>query len=214
MTKHLLAFGLIAAALVLAGCAPVTYQIQVNGYTDPTIPEVIAPGDTFFVMENQKAQNPLLEKEIKEKIVKLLESQGYAIASLDKARYLLFFGYGLGEGRSVTVVFPDYYPYWWYPGYPRSYFFSSPFVGYWPYTETLYDRWLLIKVVDAKAYRAKGEFKSVWVGEARSTGTSADLRVAVNFLLRAVFEKFGVNTSKAVTVDVSEEDRVVRELSK
>ncbi len=212
MKKQLLAFALIAAALVLGGCAPLTYQVQVNGYTDPTTPGVIAPGDTFFVMENKEAQNPLLEKEIKEKIVKLLESQGYASAPLDKARYLLFFGYGMGAGRSVSVVFPDYYPYWWGPGYPRSYFFASPFAGYWPYTETLYDRWLLLKVVDAKAYRDRGEFKSVWVGEARSTGTSADLRVAVNYLLRAVFEQFGKNTGKAVTVEVSEEDRVVREL--
>ncbi len=210
MPKTILACCLLTA-LVLAGCGPLTYQVQVNGYTDPTAPSVIAPGGTFFVMENKEASNPLLEKEIKEKIVKLLESQGYGSAPLDKAQYLLFFGYGMGGGRSVTVVFPDYYPAWWYPGYPRSYFFASPFPAYYyPYTETLYDKWLLVKVVDAKAYRDKGEFKSIWVGEARSTGTSADLRVVVNYLLRAVFQQFGKNTGKAVIVDVSENDPVIR----
>ena len=216
MKKRILACCLLAAALSLSGCAPRAYQVQVNGYTDPTTPGVIAPGDTFFVMENKEAKNPLLEKEIREKIVKLLESQGYSSATLDQARHFLFFGYDIGPGRSVTVVFPDFYPYSWgyYPGYPRSYFFASPFAGYWPYTETLYDRWLLIKVVDAKVYRDKGQFKSVWVGEARSTGTSQDLRVVVNYLLKAVFEQFGKNTGKAVTVEVSEQDPVIRDLSK
>jgi len=210
MKKSILVCCLLAAALAFTGCAPLTYQVQVNGYTDLTAPGVIAPGGTFFVMENKEAKNPLLEKEIKEKIVKLLESQGYGSAPLDKAQYLLFFGYGMGPGRSVTVVFPEYYPNWWYPGFPRSYYFASPFVGYAPYTETLYDKWLLVKVVDAKAYRDKGEFKSIWVGEARTTGTSADLRVVVNYLLRAVFEQFGKNTGKAVTVEVREDDPVIR----
>ncbi len=216
MTIRILACCLLAAALSISACAPLTYQVQVNGYTDPTTPGVIAPGDTFFVMENKEAKNPLLEKEIREKIVKLLESQGYPSAPLEKARYLLFFGYDIGAGRSVTVVFPDFYPYGWgyYPWYPRSYYFASPFAGYWPYTETIYDRWLLIKVVDARAYRDKGQFHSVWVGEARSTGTSQDLRVVVNYLLKAVFEQFGKNTGKAVTVEVSEQDAVIRELSK
>jgi hypothetical protein len=216
MATRILACCLLAAALGLAGCAPVAYQVQVNGYTDPTTPGVIAPGGAFFVMENKEAKNPLLEKEVKGKIVKLLESQGYSQATLNKAQYLLFFGYDIGPGRSVTVVFPDFYPYGWgfYPGYPRSYFFASPFAGYWPYTETIYDRWLLIKVVDAKTYRDIGEFKSVWVGEARSTGASQDLRVLINYLLKAVFEQFGKNTGKAVVVEVREQDAVIRDRAK
>jgi hypothetical protein len=213
MNKRLLAACLAAVALSVSGCAPLTYQVQVNGYTDPAAPGALSPGGTFLVMENKEAKNPLLEKEIKEKIVKLLTSQGYAPAPLDKAQYLLFFGYGIGGPRSVTVVFPDYPAWAWYPG-PRYYWFASPFPGYFPYTETLYDKWLLVKVVDAGAYREKGDFKSLWVGEARSTGASADLRLVVNYLLRAVFEQLGKNTGKAVTVDVSENDPVIREWTK
>jgi hypothetical protein len=216
MKKQILASCLLAAALALGGCAPLTCLVQVNGYTDPAAPSLIAPGATFFIMENKEARNPLLEKEIQGKIVQLLKAQGYPEAPLDKAQYLLFFGAGIGPAHSVTVVFPDFYPYNWcyYPGFPRSYYFDSPFVGYYPYTETIYDRWLLIKVVDARTYREKGEFKSLWVGEARSTGTSQDLRVAVNYLLKAVFEQFGKNTGKALNVEVSEQDPVIREWTK
>ena len=59
-------------------------------------------------------------------------------------------------------------------------------------------------MVDGKYYREKGEFQTVWVGEARSTGTSTDMRVAINYLLLADFQQFGQNTGKAVGVEINE----------
>ena len=76
-------------------------------------------------------------------------------------------------------------------------------MGYYPYTEsTVYDRWLLINVVDGKYYREKGQWRTIRVGEARSTGASADLRTVINYLLLADFQQFGKNTGKAVTVEI------------
>ncbi len=192
----------LLAAGCLGGCGPTLYQVNVNGYTDLAAAAAIAPGGSFFIIEDPKAKNPLLEKEIKEKIAKLLEQQGYQMAAYEKAEYYLFFSYGTGPARSSAVAMPDYGWGWGGGfGWPQSYFFMAPFPSYYP--ETLYDRWLLINVVDGKYYREKGEFRALWVGEARSTGTSGDLRTAVNYLLLADFQQFGKNTGKAVPVEIN-----------
>jgi len=204
---------LLLAAGCLGGCGPALHQVNVNGYTDLAAPAAIAPGGSFFIIEDPKAKNPLLEKEIKEKIAKLLEQQGYQMAAYEKAEYYLFFSYGTGPARSSAVAMPDY-GWGWGGGFggPQSYFFVAPFPSYYP--ETLYDRWLLINVVDGKYYREKGEFRALWVGEARSTGTSGDLRTAVNYLLLANFQQFGKNTGKAVPVEINDQAPQVQGLVK
>jgi hypothetical protein len=208
---------LILAGLTLTGCASV-FQVQVNGYTDPEAPAAIAPGSSFFIIENQQAKNPLLEKEIKEKIGKLLTMQGYQLVAYDRAQYYLFFSYGIGQERSAAVLMPDY-SYGFGIGTGTgfrggSYFFAAPFFSFYPYPENLYDRWLLLNVVDGQYYREKQEFRTLWVGEARSTGTSADLRMAVNYLLVADFMNFGLNTGKAQVVEIPEQDPRIRQIEK
>ena len=69
-------------------------------------------------------------------------------------------------------------------------------------------------MVDGKYYREKGQFQTIWVGEARSTGTSADLRTAINYLLLADFQQFGQNTGKAVNVEINEAAPQVQGLTK
>ncbi len=81
-----------------------------------------------------------------------------------------------------------------------------PLGGYPADSATLYDRWLLIKVVEGTAYRAKKTAPPVWVGEARSVGSSSDLRVVLNYLLVADFKEFGKNTGKAVTTAIDAEN--------
>lgn len=96
--------GLLSIAMF--GCTSVrTYLVQVNGYTKRTGP-LLAPGASVFVIENQKAQNPLVEKEIKSKIDNLLMKHGYLLAPYDKAQFYLFFTYGLGAPRTVSVTGP------------------------------------------------------------------------------------------------------------
>ena len=217
MNRRALGLILLLLGLAVSACAPVTYQVQVNGYTGPEDLPRILPGASFFVIENQEAKNPLLEREIKAKIVKLLENQGYRMAPFAKADYYLLFSYGMGAPRSVTVLIPDYYPgeFGFYPYYPfrRSYPFLWPgFVTFIPYTETIYDMWLLINVIEGRHYRERGEFRTLWVGETRGSGPSPDLRTAVNYLLLADFEQFGKNTGKSVTVKIPKQDPRVRQL--
>jgi hypothetical protein len=199
------------------GCAAGrTYQVQVNGYTDATAPS-LGPGSSLFVIEDQKAQNPLLEKEVKAKIEKLLVKHGYDLAPYDEAQFYLFFTYGLGTPQTVAVAAPT----WgiglgwgsgcWGPG--LGYGLSWP--GYGPYyteTLTIYDRWLRLTVVEGKYYRETGKTRTVWVGEVRSTGSSSDLREVMNFLLIAAFEQFGKNTGKALPATLKHKDPRVRDL--
>lgn len=217
MKKLAFTLGLGILALGLTGCAPLVCQVQVNGYTNPNIPAPLSPGASFFVIDNKEAKNPLLEAEIKRKIINLLEKQGYPITPFEKADYYLLFSYGIGVGRGVTVLIPDYYPgtFGFYPGYyPGRYY---PFVwpgllSYAPYAETIYDKWLLINVIQGKVYRDQGAFQTVWIGEARGAGPSQDLRTVVNFLLLADFKQFGINTGKAVLVDINKDDIRLKEL--
>jgi hypothetical protein len=210
MKKSFWLAAFLAAGIIASGCGPSHYDIRVNGYTDPAVPARIAPGGAFCIMGNKDAKNPLLEKEVQEKIGKLLEKQNYRLVSFEQADYLLFFNYGLGGERS-TVVMPDYYPYAGF-GFGGGYWgrgssvFVAPFFSFSPGAESvaLYDRWLLLNVVDAKPYREKGQFQTLWVGEARSTGSSSDLRTVLNYLLLADFREFGQNTGKAVSLEISE----------
>jgi len=197
------------------GCATgATYRVQVNGYAAASQPAALAPGTSFFVFTNKDAKNPLLEEEIKAKINKLLQNQGFSLAPQDKAEYFIFFTYGMGAPQAVTVTTPEW---GWGVGFgwgrPSYYGFFWP--GWYTYpqqTVALYDRWLLLNVVEAKHYRATGKSQPVWVGEARSTGESQDLREVMNPLLLAVFAQFGKNTGKAVKVEINQQEPRFRDL--
>jgi hypothetical protein len=213
MQKAIGFLAVIVIGLVLSGCSTVSpYTITVNGYTDPGAPRPIKPGGFFCVIENKEAKNPLLETEVKGKITKLLETRGYSVTTFEKADYYLFFGYGMGEPRSVNTIAPDYYSgFGWGVGYGRGGWggwggpavsIGVPWGGYAVDSATLYDRWLLLTVVEGPAYRTQKISRPVWVGEARSAGTSSDLRLVLNYLLVADFKEFGKNTGQAVTVEI------------
>ncbi len=208
---------LLILGFFLSGCAPVMYQVQVTGYREPGVAAPLSPPRAFFVIDNREAQDPLLEKVIKDKIEKLLGIKGHIISAFDQADYYLVFSYGQGPGRAVSIPMPVYNP-WQYPYYGafwRPYWFAPvPDYYYVPYVQTVYDRWLLINVIEVSRYREKGEFQRVWVGEARSTGTSGDLRTTVNYLLVALFEDLGKSTGRGRIVEVEQEDFRAQELGR
>jgi hypothetical protein len=210
---------IILLSFTLAGCATY-YKIKVNGYTAPSAAERIKPGGFFYIMEDQAAQNPLLEAEVKGKIARLLQEKGYPVTnSFDKADYYLFFRYGMGPPRSIGV--PDYYGgfgwgFGWGPGWGwggPSVAIGGPGYGWGTDVITLYDRWLQIKVVAGLPYRTQKISQTVWLGEAKSSGSSSDLRTTLNYLLVAVFNQFGKNTGKAITVELKQNAPAVSVLS-
>jgi hypothetical protein len=223
MQKAIFLLVITIIGLGLSGCSTGgIYTVKVNGYADPGAPAQVKPGGFFCVMENPEAKNPLLEKEIKEKINKLLLSHGYPVTTYEKADYYLFFGYGIGEPRSVSTAAPDYYGgFGWGMGYGwggygwggPSIVLGIPLGGYPADSATLYDRWLVLNVVDGPAYRAQKISRPVWVGEARSVGASSDLRTVLNYLLVADFREFGKNTGKALTMEIEGQNPEVYSLT-
>jgi hypothetical protein len=212
----------LVVGLGLSGCTTASsYTIGVNGYTAPGTPAPIKPGGFFCVVENKGAKNPLLETEVKGKITKLLESRGYPVTTLDKADYCLLFAYGLGEPRSAGAAAPDYFGsvgWGWGGGYGWG-GWGGPAVsigipwGGSADSATLYERWLLIKVVPGPAYRTRPDTPPVWVGEARSVGSSSDLRMVLSYLLVAEFKEFGKNTGKAVPMEIEAQNPEVYSLT-
>jgi hypothetical protein len=224
MQKAIGFLAMIFVGLCLPSCSSVpTYTIKVNGYTDPAAPAQVRPGGSFFIIENPEAKNPLLDKEIKEKITKLLLTRGYPVTTFEKADYYLFFRYGMGEPRSLTTTAPDYYGgigwgggFGWGGGYGwggPSVYVGMPWGGYAADSATLYDRWLLLNVVEGPAYRTQKLSRPVWVGEAHSVGTSSDLRTVLNYLLVAGFREFGKNTGKAVTMEIEAQNPEIYSLT-
>jgi hypothetical protein len=199
----------------LSGCST-TYTIKVNGYTDPATQSQVRPGGAFCVMENPDAKNPLLDKEIKEKITKLLLTRGYLVTSFERADFYLSYKYGMGEPKSVSVNSPGYYGgFGWGVGYGGggwggwggpAFYVGMPLAGYPTDVSTFYDRWLQLTVVEGPAYRTQKLSRPVWVGEAHSLGSSSDLRTVLNYLLVAAFKEFGKNTGKAVTTEINAKD--------
>jgi hypothetical protein len=198
--------------LLLASCAPLTYQVQVNGYCQPGAAALAPPPASFCVLDHPEAKDPLLEKALKEKLEKLLGIKGYVLTTFVQADYYLVFSYGQGPGREVSVPVPVYGP-WQYGGPWRPYWFG-PFPEYYylPGVQTVYDRWLLINVLDGPRYRGTGEFQRLWQGQARSTGTSGDLRMTLNYMLVILFQDFGRSTGPPRLVDITQDDFRAMEL--
>ena len=219
MKKFVWFFLLTILGMALFGCASTrTYQVQVNGYTESAAPS-LAPGASLFVLEDEKAQNPLLEKEVKAKIEKLLTERGYLLVPYDRADYYLSFSYGLGNPQTVSLTAPSWGIGW---GFGTGYYGRGVSTGiYWPgwgpfstKNQALYDRWLRLTVAEGKYQRETGKSRTVWVGEAHSTGASSDLREVLNPLLIAAFEQFGMNTGRAVLANIKQNDPRVRGLER
>jgi len=71
---------------------------------------------------------------------------------------------------------------------------------------------LVVNVIEGPRYRDKGDFQRVWQGEARSTGTAANLRATINYLLVVLFEDFGKSTGRGKVIEVTEDDFRAMEL--
>jgi hypothetical protein len=206
---------LLILGLLLYGCAePRRFQVQVTGYNPPGAVVLPPPPAAFCVITNPKAKDPDVEKEFKGKIEKLLGIKGYVITAFAQADYYLVFAYGQGQGGAVTVPMPVYgpRPYPYAGGYYRPYGFAAPPDYYAPGRQQLYDRWLVVNVIEGPRYRETGEFQRIWQGEARSTGYSPNLRATINFLLVTLFEDFGKSTGRGRVKEVTEDDFRAREL--
>lgn len=203
--------------LLAGGCA--SYSVTVNGYLDKSSTEGLPAGTAIHVVENPQASNLLLQREIALKIEELLQGAGYSRAPYEKASLLLLFEYGVNPGHVKVEAISQL------RGEPSmaatSYRDPSSTVPLYdvpsgativPSLHTVYGKWLSVKVVEGEAYRSDGQVRQIWVGEATLETESADLREAVDYMLVALFENFGLDTRRRLKVRLDAKDPRVIEI--
>lgn len=208
---------LLAALLTAAACGCAGRRVRVSGYIDRQDARSVTPGAAVYVVENSEPANRLFDREVALKIEKLLEREGLDPAGRHEADFLLFYSYGIGGAQTFTESAPLYSNSVSASAGPQGYSYSGWDVGgnitHVPYTRTVYRKWLVLELVDGPAYRAGGEKRPLWVGEASSTGRGTDLRDEINYMLVAAFEYFGEDTGKEVVVDLKADDPRVKDVT-
>ncbi len=106
----------LALLLGLVGCGK---MVTVNAYLDPARSQGLFPGATFAVLPQARTGNPLLEREVADKIGLVLTNSMYRLAPPQAAEYLLTYSFGSDisqhnemkaihePGRKVNVVTTD-----------------------------------------------------------------------------------------------------------
>ena len=85
-------------------------------------------------------------------------------------------------------------------------------VGSQTYSYSTFNRFLVIDAVDYGIYKETEKIKSIWKTTITSTGTSGDLRRVFPVLVAAAVPHLGVNTGKAVMVNLAENKDIVKEI--
>ena len=193
---------MVTISICTAGCTA-KYTVHVNGFSE--LDEPIKDKTSIYVTVDPNSQNPIFDNQIKAKIEMLLKWHGYVPASnVEQSDYRLAFQAGL-DSRMVSGYVPLYRPSMgFHDGYWGDYHFG--YTSYVPYVDTNYDQWLVMKVFAPDRSSATDAEQVVWIGEAM-TGTSvADLRHVVNYLLVAGFEYFGVDTRRQTILKIPPDD--------
>ncbi len=189
-----------------AGCVT-TYEMEVNGYLDKeyvrSLPSAKLPF-SVFVVNNENADNPLLEREIAAKIARLLKEKGYRLASAEEGDFYVVFRYGIDRGPLEITSWEKHDRVDTYDPYTKMRSTKHVVTDSGVLSHQFYTRSLCIRVVDAQVLRKSGKTKVIWAGDTVSEGTSTDLRKVINYLLVATFDYFGRDTGKAVKVVLSE----------
>jgi len=201
----------IAATICLAGCSP-AYRVHVNTYSD--LAEPLDQSAPIYVAWDPNSRNPILRRQIAQKVRDLLAGNGYhPVEDLQAADYVLTFELGMDSERVRDYV-PAYEPFGgFYGGRYRGRFGWGGFgyTTYLPYIETVYTHWLRMRLYRARDGDQKAQDRQVvWLGEAAVGTNDPDLREVVDYLLAACLEYFATDTREWVTVKMKPDDpRVV-----
>jgi hypothetical protein len=193
-------------AFLSIGCAG-SYSVVVNGYSSTGKDVEIPQGASFSVITDSNVPNPILEKEVATKVDRLLRDDGYDTEAAAPDYYLLF-DFGINGGQVVTDVVPIHHPGFYYP-YRYPHFRWYGYTTYVPYSEVVYTRWLSLKLIDGKTYRASKDAEPLWIGDVASAGENSDLRHVVNYMLIAAFDHFGQDTQRQIVETIPADDQRV-----
>jgi hypothetical protein len=202
MTRSVLMLLIVAACA--AGCTP-TYTVHVNTFSQ--IQEPLSQTAPIYVSTDPNSRNPILADIIAAKIRTLLEEHGYTAAEkAADAAYVLTFRAGIDSTRvtdymPVSQLFGGFYGF--HGGGFRGLGFD--YTTYVPYIETVYAHWMDLRLL-AQGPSAKNKTQPIWIGEAVVGRSDPEMRDSANYLLLGLFEYFGADTRRWLTLTIKEND--------
>lgn len=200
---------LVTLAVPLTGCAT-GYPVRFNGYASR--PAVFPPSAGFHVKHNQNTGNPLLDREIGNKIGALLTSKGYRLVPEEEADFILIYGYS-STGQSPSDIKPAYSASVGIgSGISRGGSISTQMVFPGSREGLSYTDTMSVQVFESQEYRISNEKKPLWIGESTIETANPDMREMVDFLLPPIFTHFGENTKRSIKAKLSPEDPSVKKL--
>jgi hypothetical protein len=199
------------AGLVFWGCASAISFRQVSFAGETSEAGSQPPnGKTVHVVRNTAMKDTVLEARIRYKLQDFLLERGYTIAASDTADIYVLATFGAGErmvaatapifreaevrvdrNREGTITRRSYLP-------DRMEYLRVPLLKN--------SVWLQVLSSDAKYYRATGQIRNLWRGEAAMLGAPGTLPSQAPFLVVATLRYFGKSTPDIVTVDLHDHD--------
>jgi hypothetical protein len=220
---------LLAAALVVSGCATTQpqFSVRVDSISGGAVDKnsyILLPGN-----KDTKAED-LQFKEYAAYVNRALIKQGFVPAeSFEKANVAIFLVYGLGDPKEHQYSYSI--PTWGQTGVSSSYTTGtiSSYGGYGSYSGTTtytptygitgstahtgsyttYFRFMVLDAVDLDEYKKSKKEVQLWKTTVTSSGSSGDLRLVFPILVAASQQYVGKNTGQKVKVDLYEEDERV-----
>ncbi len=202
MTRSTLLLLIVAACS--AGCTP-TYTVHVNTFSE--IKDPLSRTTPIYVSVDPNSRNPILADVIAAKTRALLQEHGYTPAEkAEGAGYVLTFRAGIDSTRVMDYM-PVARPFGgFYGAYGGGFHhFGYGYSTYVPYIETVYAHWMEMRLF-TQGPSVKGRTRPVWIGEAVVGRSDAELRASVNYLLIGLFEYFGADTERWVSLRLKEND--------
>ncbi len=207
MARFTLVLGL--AASLAAGCTP-TYRVYVQAYSELSAP--LGRGVPIGIATDSTESNPGLYNEIRLKVERLLQQDGYHVVPPDQAEYRLHFR--AGDTPEDVLGYYPYNSYYW-DAYGHGTREGPPSgLGYaaaGPYVGIHLNQWLALSLIQVKP-GASDERKVVWVGQAATQTDRLGIRQAVDYLLVACLPRLGIDTHGPMVVSLREDDLRVQEM--
>lgn len=200
--------GLLAAA---GGCA--MHRVTVNSFAEPQAKFQLLPGAMLTVKADEKSPNPILAKQIEQKLKMALNNSGWRVVSGQDAPFMVSFTYGSDKGmesrskavtepgRTKTVTIRDDRG-----NVTRKEVETDSHTRYVQEQVTVYDLWLKLQVTEADSGKA------IWIGKAVNRSDYDDLRASLDYMIAAVVKIFGQDSQRQFTLTITKDDPVVQML--
>jgi hypothetical protein len=212
--------------LLFSSCAREYHVVSTSFADSSEIPCGFPIGSSFYVatldkLADKTSLNPLLDREIINKVERLLENKGYFVERNQKhADYILAISFSVTKSKELVNVTHHI------PGETSTTYGRGTFGKYEettttsgtsvsvPELQTFFTKQIQLRVFDSALYKSDKttDDTQVWHGEASNCDQDSDFRVTVDYLLIAAFRNFGKNTYKKVHTRVYSDDKDVKKL--